>query len=113
MNREPLIHLMWHGQETVEAIPELLQQAEQIEIELPSDYNHALFRALNPDAPDAELEDINVSGGVELLSVVASINGLEKLATLVKWLSSEHTSIQVYSPPTLLITSPSEQTQAK
>lgn len=113
MTREPMIHIMWHGQETVDAIPELLQQAEQIEIELPDDYNHALFRALYPDAPEAELEDIDVSGGVELLSVVASISGLEKLATLTQWLSGEHASIHVYSPPTLLISNPSEQIPAK
>jgi hypothetical protein len=32
VEKEPLIKLTWHGHETVESIPALLDQAEQIEI---------------------------------------------------------------------------------
>ncbi len=43
MDKEPLLKLTWHGHETAEAIPSLLDRAEQLEINLPADYNHSLF----------------------------------------------------------------------
>ena len=107
MDKEPLIRLVWRGHETIEAIPTLLKQAKQIEIELPANYNHALLRTLNPDAPVAGLEDIDASGGPGLLTDIATVNGLEELAALVEILSSAHASVQIVSPPTLVITVPS------
>ncbi len=106
MTREPLIRLMWHGHETIEAVPGLLSQAEKIEIRLPDDYNHALFRVLHPDASEAEPEDINISGGSELLTDIAAVSGLEEFAALIEVLSSVHASIRLSSPPKLVITVP-------
>ena len=56
MTREPMIHIMWNGQETVDAIPEQLQKAEQIDIVSPDDFHHALWRRRSLDASGAELE---------------------------------------------------------
>lgn len=106
MDREPLIELMWHGRETIEAVKELLNQTEQIEIELPDNYNHSLFRALHPDASAAELEDIDDSGGPELLTDIATVSGLEELAELVGALTAARASIQIVSPPKLVISIP-------
>jgi hypothetical protein len=42
---------MWKRGNHAKAVAKLLNQAEQVEIELATSYNHALFCALNPDTP--------------------------------------------------------------
>ena len=106
MDKEPLLKLTWHGHETVEAVPLLLATAEQIEIELPAGYNHSLFRLLHPHASPAQLEDIEASGTPQLLVNIASIKGLEELATLVGPLDAAHATVRISSPPKIVITLP-------
>ncbi|WP_139149223.1 hypothetical protein [Nitrosospira sp. Nsp13] len=106
MEKEPLIKLTWHGRETVESIPALLDQAEQIEVILPLNYNHTLFHRLHPHAPAAELEDINVSGGPELLEEIATINGLEGFNALIGTLATARAAVRIASPPKVVITLP-------
>lgn len=108
MEKEPLIRLTWHGHETIAVVPKLLEEAEQIEISLPFDYNHALFRVLHPDARAADFEDIDTQGGPELLTKIATVSGLEELAELTQVLSSVQASVRIISPPTLLITVPAK-----
>lgn len=103
MKREPLIRLLWHGQETIDAVAGLLSRAERIEITLPANYNHVLFTKLNPDASDAALEDIETNGGPELLNQVAEVDGLEAFSTLVEALAEVRASIRIVSPPKLVI----------
>lgn len=107
MGKEPLIRLSWQGRETIETLHTLMDHTEQIEIILPIDYNHALFHTLHPDAAASELEDIDASGGPELLAVVASINGLEEFASLTKILTAKQARVQVISPPKVIIHLPS------
>lgn len=104
MEKEPLIRLTWHGHETISVLPKLLDEAEEIEIALPLDYNHSLFQLLHPEARPADLENIDVQGGPELLARIATVSGLEEFAQLVEVLTETGVSIQVSSPPTLLIT---------
>ncbi|WP_151898891.1 hypothetical protein [Nitrosospira lacus] len=106
MEKEPAIRLTWHGHETVESIPALLDQAGQIEVILPLNYNHTLFHRLHPHAPAAELEDIDVSGGPELLARIATINGLEKLDALVGMLTTARAVVRIVSPPKVVIKLP-------
>lgn len=106
MEKEPLIELPWHGHETIESIPALLDQAEQIKITLPENYNHALYRALHSGAPRVQLEEIDASGGPELLADVATVSGLEELSTLTSALTKAQATVQVVSPPTVVITLP-------
>lgn len=104
MDREPLVKLVWHGDETVEVIPRLLKTAERIEIALPASYNHALFRTLNPHAPEAALETIQVvDASPDVLSELAKLGGLEPLSTLVETLRDLHASVRIMSPPTIII----------
>lgn len=105
MNKEPLIRLTWQGQKTVESISNLMNETEQIEVTLPVDYNHALFRNLNPDVSVAELEKINVSGGPELLTRIASVRGLEELAALAERLNAANIAVRIISPPKLILSS--------
>jgi hypothetical protein len=106
MEKEPLTKLTWRGHETVEAIPSLLDRAGQIEIDLPAGYNHSLFRLLHPHAPPAQLEDIEVSGGPQLLVDIASTKGLEELARLAEPLTVAHATVTISSPPKVVITLP-------
>lgn len=106
MEKDPLIKLTWHGHETIEAIPELLNHAQQLEITLPTNYNHSLFRILHPDEPAAQLEEINASGGPELLADIATVSGLHEFTELTQALAALHATVQVVSPPKVLITLP-------
>jgi hypothetical protein len=103
MEKEPSIKLTWRGQETIESIPPLLGNARQIEIILPANYNHSLFCALHPDEPPAQLEEIHASGGPELLSVIATVKGLEEFASLAKTLATARIEVQVTSPARVII----------
>lgn len=111
MEKEPLVKLTWRGHETVESIPALLDQTEQIEIVLPANYNHALFRKIFPHAPLAEPEHIDVSGGPELLAEIATVTGLEELSALTPALAAAHARVQVISPPKIIITRPAANSQ--
>ncbi len=106
MDKEPLLKLTWHGRETAEAIPSLLDRAEQLEINLPANYNHSLYRLFHPHAPRAQLEDIEVSGGPQLLVDIASIKGLEELASLAEQLTALQATVRISSPPKVVITLP-------
>lgn len=111
MEIEPVIKLPWHGHETIESIPSLLNRAKQIEITLPANYNHALFRVLHPDQPHARLEVIDASGGPELLAKIASVTGLEELTALTGALTAAQATVGVVSPPTIVITLPAANLQ--
>jgi hypothetical protein len=102
--------LTWNERETIAAVASLLEQAEKIEITLPADYNHALFRTLNPEAPDSALEELDVRSGPGLLTDIAGVRGLERLAALTGILEDAHASVQLLSPPTLVIHVPAPQT---
>lgn len=106
MKKEPLIKLTWHGHETIESVPSLLDQAQQVEITLPSNYNHSLFCKLHPDEPPAQLEEIHASGGPELLADIAAVSGLEEFTALSEPLAASNATVQVVSPPKVVITLP-------
>ncbi|MCO6411415.1 MAG: hypothetical protein J5I92_01600 [Thiogranum sp.] len=103
MEKEPLMSVTWRGRETIAAVMQLLNQAEQIEILLPANYNHTLFSTFNPDAPPSALEDIDISGGPQLLEEIAAIRGLEELAELAQPLRDAGASVQLVSPPKVII----------
>lgn len=103
MDKEPLIKLTWHGDATVESISALLDQVDRIQIALPAEYNHALFRTLHPNAPDAAVESIDINAGPELLDAVAKLSGLESLANLTTVLTRAQASVTLRSPPPTLV----------
>jgi hypothetical protein len=106
MDKEPLIKLTWRGRETVESVPSLLQRAEHIEIDLPPGYNHSLFCLFHPHVPPSQLENTDISGDPQLLERIASIKGLEEFRTLIEPLHASGATVQVLSPPKVLITLP-------
>ncbi|HVW63485.1 MAG TPA: hypothetical protein VHB01_00610 [Nitrosospira sp.] len=104
MDKEPLIELPWHGQETIARAPRLLDQARQVKITLPANYNHSLFSVFHPGAPPGHPEVVDISGGRELLATVASIKGLEGIARLADGLPAKGVMVQVVSPPAITMT---------
>lgn len=106
MDKEPQLRLTWHGHETAEFIAKFISDVKEIKIGLPYDYNHALFHALCPDASTAAVEDLDVSGGPELLSKIAKIGGLEEIEELIKVLDDVNAKVQIVSPPMLIISCP-------
>lgn len=103
MNDTPSITLSWRGQETIQSIPQLLEHAGQIEIILPDSYNHALFTVLHPDAPPAQLEDVNSSGGPELLADIATVKGLEGFGQLVDPSAAANAVVEISTSATIII----------
>lgn len=113
MTDESVVKLTWHGEETVEAVLEHIGAAQHIEVIFPSNYNHALFRALNPEASEGAAEDLDAQGGAEVLTRMARVSGLESLARLRQALGNAGARIELYSPPRLIITFKQTGEQAK
>jgi hypothetical protein len=106
--KEPLISLPWHGHETIKSIPALLDDALQIEITLPSNYNHSLFSLLHGDNAPGAVEEIRARGGPQLLAKIATVKGLEEMSSLIEPLTAAGAKVQILSPPRILITLPAE-----
>lgn len=98
--------ITWHGHETIESIPALLDDALEIEITLPANYNHSLFSLLHGDEAPGRVEDICASGSPQLLAEIASVKGLEEMSSLIEPLTAAGAKVQVLSPPRILITLP-------
>ena len=105
MNKVPQVKLTWHGRETVEAVVKFISDVREIEIELPFNYNHALFHTLNPQASPSVSEDLDITGGPELLAKIATVHGLEELEGLIEALKKVNATVQLVSPPTITIKS--------
>ena len=107
MEKVPMTCLTWRGQETIESVMALLDRTMRIEIELPANYNHALFSLLHPGKTASAVESVDRSAGPELLTEIASLAGLEKLGELKETLSTK-TTIRIVSPPRVIITLPEQ-----
>ena len=103
MNKAPSIKLTWHGLETVESIKKLLDDVKEIKVVLPFNFNHAIFHELCPDSTSAEMEDINISGGAEIISKLANLSGLEEMEGLVEILDTAKAKVRIISPPMVII----------
>ena len=108
MERGSVTCLTWQGRRTVQEVKALLGFPTQIEIALPLNYNHTLFHKLHPDAPAYALQELDESAGPELLSVVATVNGLEEFAELVQPVHSVDATVTLVSPPRVIIRVPAK-----
>lgn len=106
MEKEPITHLTWRGQETIENVMSLMDRSTRIEIELPANYNHAMFSLLYPGQTTSPVENVDCTAGPDLLAKISSLAGLEKLGELENSLSSARATIRIISPPRLIITFP-------
>jgi hypothetical protein len=106
MERGAKIQLLWGGQVTTRKIQSLIGQSAYIEIQLAPEYNHVLFSRLHSAAAQAGPEDIDITGGPELLETIAVIKGLESLSELVEPLADAGASVHIESPPRIIIQIP-------
>ena len=108
MRKEPVISVHWNGRETVAMLSQTIAHTGQIQLRLPPEYNHALFQKLHPEAQGSTIENVERSGDPELLKTVSEIDGLEDLALIVDMLHAEEASVQIISPPEVIIRIPGE-----
>jgi len=97
--------LLWRGTETVRAACNTLARHGKVELQLPSDFHHAVYCRLYPRATPGSAEEVDVSGGAELIARISRIPGLDALARLEEVAAEAHARVHVVSPsPKVVIT---------
>ena len=100
------IYLHWNGRTSVHQIASLLEETDRIAIQLAPGYNHVLYSRLHSARAQAGCEEIDRTGGTELLEVIAGIPGLEAFADLIRPLSQAGASVHIESPARVSINLP-------
>jgi len=95
--------LLWKGRQTAEQASEALRAGQSVLLQLPADYNHALFEHLHPRAQPGATETIDASGGPELLDVAARLSGLAPLGEVAETARAVHARVTVRSPAMITI----------
>lgn len=106
MSDEISLKLIWRGAETVDAVRQAIDADRHVEITLPANFHHALYKHLHPREPGAGAETLNMSGGAELLEAMASLTGLEELAKLVRPLQRRRYRTHLGDPAFLTLAPP-------
>lgn len=110
MNREKTtVPLRWPGTDTLKAARAAIRSGAPVQIELPLEVHYALHKHLYPDGAPRTTEDIDASGGAELLRPIATVAGLEELAELESVLRGGHYHVRLTSPDPRLILIPPER----
>ena len=95
--------ILWRGRQTAAQVAGMIENTEKIVIQFPVNFNHALFRALNKQAPESAVERLDNLGGPELLDDAVTVRGLEDLAELIMPLRNANARLHFLSPPSLTI----------
>lgn len=109
MTVREITSLMWRGHQTAELARASLDRHERVLIHLPSDYHHALFVTLRPEAPRGTPEELDVHDGPRLLTTIASIRGLEEFSILVEPARRSGVSVTIRSPAPEISLLPSDE----
>jgi hypothetical protein len=94
----PLVPLRWPGTGTLSAAHAAIRSRIPIEIELPLEVHYALFKHLYPRRRPTGSEDIDASGGAELLETIATVAGLEDLKNLATAVRRGQYRVRLTSP---------------
>lgn len=97
-----LIAMRWDGAHSVKAARSAIASGSQVEIELPLEDHYALYRHLHPGPARGGAEEIDVSGGAELLASIATVAGLEEMRHLQAAVQRARYSVRLTSPEPLL-----------
>lgn len=98
MKVEPVEQIEWKGIETVAAARGMVLGHRPVEIHLPANYHHALFVRLRSSNAPAQPEMLDITGGPELLTEIARIDGLKDFDDLAPTVSETGSRIHVVSP---------------
>ena len=101
-----VVALRWPGTGTMKDARAALRRGDPIDIELPLEVHYALFKHLHPDRPHRPSEEIDTSGGAELLGPIATVAGLEDLRGLEPWVRKARYRVRLTSPEPRLRLSP-------
>lgn len=93
-----MVPLRWPGTDTLKAARAAIRSRIPVEIELPLEVHYALFKHLHPERKGADAENVDTSGGAELLSPVAAVAGLTGLRGLEPAVRRAHYRVRVTSP---------------
>ncbi len=96
-----VVALRWQGAPSVKAARGAIAAGNRIEIELPLEDHYALYRHLHPEATRAA-DQLDASGGAELLASIASVAGMEDVRKLRAAVERAHYRVRVTSPEPLL-----------
>ena len=94
--------LRWDGAPSIAAARTAMRAGSRVDIELPLETHHALYRHLNPDAPRGPDEEIDADDGAELLERIATVAGLEELGALAPALKAGGYRVELNGPDPLL-----------
>ncbi|HEX6319490.1 MAG TPA: hypothetical protein VFZ84_11485 [Burkholderiales bacterium] len=108
-----IVNLRWEGLPSVKAARGAMRNGDRVDIDLPLETHHALFRHLNPDAPRGSDEEIDASDGVELLARIATVAGLEEMARLGPAVRRSRYGVQLTGPEPRLILVPPQPKRAR
>ena len=111
MAETEVIRLMWGGHETTAHTIEALQRYANVEITLPASMHHALVSRFCPDA--AGPEEVDMVGGTELITALATLAGLEAMAGLAEHLEHAGYRLQLRSPGPVLSLIPPQMAAAR
>jgi hypothetical protein len=101
--------LRWPGSDALKAARAAIRSGIAVDVELPLEVHYALYKRLNPERAHAAPEDIDVSGGAELLGPIASVAGLQELGTLGPAVRKARYRVRLTSPEPRLRLTPPEQ----
>jgi len=103
MIREPnIVALGWDRSQSIKAARSAVRSGSRVHIGLPLEVHYALYRHLHPDAPRGPAEEVDASGGAELLAQIATVAGLEELGELQREVRRGRYRVRVTSPEPLL-----------
>lgn len=97
LTNDPRVQMRWSGQSPLEGAVERLNDFGCVEIEMPAEYHHAIYSHLYPGSWH-NLEQVDESGGVELLERIAEVDQLSGLRQLVEALAGRTAHVVVRSP---------------
>ena len=110
MNREKAtVCLRWPGSDTLKAARAAIRSGAGLQIELPLEVHYSLHKHLYPDGAPHASENVDASGGAELLGPIAAVAGLEDLKQLESALRRGHYHVRLTSPDPRLILTPPER----
>ena len=104
MTGRPATRIQWNEPDAPSHAASAVRRGEAVELDLPADFHHALFRHLHTDE-GAGSELVDREGGAELLREVATVRLLAELEDLAAAAAETEAQVHIQSPaPQILIT---------
>ncbi|MHB8624124.1 MAG: hypothetical protein ACYC9J_12500 [Sulfuricaulis sp.] len=97
MKAQCIVKINWDGEKTAAAARAAIGWRVNVELRLPANYHRALSTHLYPEYEQDWPQIIDISGGAELLSKIARIDGLNEFAELAQAALQARARVQIQS----------------